>query len=495
MSRQEKCDVIVVGGGSAALESAVSARQNGAEKIIMVEKAPEAEFGGNARFSHTGFRFAYNGPADIRGLVPDVDNAEFDRFHIPPYTPDIFMADLNRVTRGRINQELARFMVDQSASAVRWMHDTGIVFEAEKAKIELDGKYYFEPGIIVHTKGGGLGQLLRWREIALGMGIELRYETKVTGLLGNCRRVEGVALSAPDEDYELVAPSTIVCSGGFQASAEMRGRYLGVNADLMRVRGSKHDTGEVLNMLVAMGAKTSGHWQGAHATPIDRDVPDGGVPLREDGHATGANRYDYMYGITVNGLAQRFYDEGEANLSYTYAKTGAAVLAQPGSTAHQIFDQKGVDLFLHGAEYTDNYEVAPTIAELATKIGLQPEVLAHTVEAYNAACRTDMPFDASKLDGKCTTGLSPNKSNWAEPIVKGPFRAYPITCGVTFSFGGVQIDTKAQVLDSGDNPIKGLYASGDVVGLFFHNYPSCTGQTRNAVFSRQAGQSAAALSN
>lgn len=494
MSRQEKCDVIVVGGGSAAFECAVSARQNGAKKVVMVEKAPPAEFGGNARFSHTGFRFAYNGPEDIRYLVPDVDEAEYERFHIPAYSPDLFMEDLNRVTRGRINQDLARFMVDQSASAVRWMHDTGIVFEPEK-NIKLDGKYYFEPGIIVHTEGGGLGQLLRWREIALEMDVEIRYETRVTGFLGNFRRIEGIEVSSPEEDYEMVAPSTIVCSGGFQASSEMRARYLGPNADLMRVRGSKHDTGEVLKMLIDLGAKTSGHWQGAHATPIDADVPDGGVPLREDGHTTGANRYDYTFGITVNNLGQRFYDEGESNHSYTYAKTGAAVLAQPGSTAHQIYDQKGVALFRLGPEYTDNYDEAPTIAELAAKIGLQPEVLVHTVNEYNAACRTDVSFDPSDLDGRCTTGLNPDKSNWADPIDRPPFRAYRITCGVTFSFGGVQIDTKSRVLDTGDNPIKGLFASGDVVGLFFHNYPSCTGQTRNAVFSRQAGQSAAALSN
>ena len=257
MNRQEKCDVIVVGGGSAAVECAVSARQNGATKVVMVEKAPPDEFGGNARFSHTGFRFAYNGPEDIRYLVPDVDEAEYERFHIPAYSPDLFMEDLNRVTRGRINQDLARFMVDQSASAVRWMHDTGIVFEPEK-NIKLDGKYYFEPGIIVHTEGGGLGQLLRWREIALEMDVEIRYETRVTGFLGNFRRIEGIEVSSPDEDYEMVAPSTIVCSGGFQASSEMRARYLGPNADLMRVRGSKHDTGEVLKMLIDLGAKTSG---------------------------------------------------------------------------------------------------------------------------------------------------------------------------------------------------------------------------------------------
>lgn len=493
MSRRDTADVIIVGGGSAAFESAVSARQNGAERVVMLEKAPEEEFGGNARYSHTGFRYAYSGVDDMQKIVPDLDPALAALFDIPAYTPERFMADLNRVTQGRIDQELAGFMVDQSNSAVQWMFDCGIKFEPEKRR-EVKGKFYFEPGIMVHTVGGGLGQLLRWREIATAMGVEVRYNSRVIRFLGDTRRVEGVTVATPDEDYDITAPSTIVCSGGFQANPEMRARYLGPNADLMKVRGSKHNTGEVLRMLLDLGAQAAGHWQGAHATPIDRSAPDGGTPLRDDGHSNSCNRYDYPMGITVNALGERFYDEGESNHSYTYAKTGRAVLAQPGGTAHQIFDQKGIDLFRLGPEYTDTYEQADTIAGLADKIGLDANALVATIDEFNAACSAT-PFDPSRLDGKCTTGLPVNKSNWANPIDSAPFRAYPITCGVTFSFGGVRINTNAEVLDITGKPIKGLFASGDVVGLFFHNYPSCTGQTRNAVFSREAGRSAAAPSN
>jgi tricarballylate dehydrogenase len=493
LTKQETADVIVVGGGSAAFESAVSARQNGAERVVILEKAPEQEFGGNARFSHTGFRYAYNGTDDMKKIVPDLDPDLAALFDIPAYTPERFMADLNRVTQSRIDQELAQFMVDQSNSAVQWMFDCGIKFEPEKRR-EVKGKFYFEPGIMVHTVGGGLGQLLRWREIATELGVEVRYNARVTRFIGDHRRIEGVTVATPDDDYDITAPSTIVCSGGFQANPEMRARYLGPNADLMRVRGSKHNTGEVLRMLLDLGVKAAGHWQGAHATPIDRNAPDGGTPLREDGHSNTCNRYDYPMGITVNALGERFYDEGESNHSYTYAKTGRAVLAQPGGTAHQIFDQKGINLFRLGREYTDTYEEADTIEELAGKIGLDSAPLMATIDDFNAACN-DVPFDPSKLDGKSTSGLTVNKSNWANPIDEGPFRAFPITCGVTFSFGGVRINTRSEVLDVTDKPIKGLFASGDVVGLFFHNYPSCTGQTRNAVFSREAGRSAAAPSN
>ena len=489
MVRKETCDIIVIGGGSAAHEAAVAARQCGAERIIMLEKAPESEFGGNARYSHTGFRFVYDGGREIRQFI-DVDDAKFDTFVMPPYTRENFLADLNRVTEGRIDQELATFLVDNSNAAVHWMRETGIRFEHEKP-VPVNGKMFFEPGAVIHTVGGGLGQLLLWREIANKLRIEIRYESKVTAFHGNEHGMEGVHVLTPDGEYDLVGRAIICCSGGFQASAEMRARYLGPNGDLMRVRGSKHDTGEVLNALIALGAMTSGHWQGAHATPIGAESQDGAIPLRADGHGNTANRYEYKFGISVNTRGERFYDEGETKHSYTYAKTGRAVLAQPGGLAYQIFDQTGIKYWRDGVYVGATCYEANTIPELAKLIGLTPEVLVHTVEQYNAACREDIKFDPGVLDGKCTVGITPKRSNWAVKIETPPYRAYPIVCGITFTFGGLKVNTKAEVLSTSGKPIRGLYASGDVVGLFFHNYPGNTGQTRNAVFSRVAGREAA----
>ena len=489
MSRDEKCDIIVIGGGSAAHEAAVAAREAGAERIIMLEKAPEPEFGGNARYSHTGFRFVYDGAREIREFI-EIDDATFSTFIMPPYTRENFLADLNRVTERRIDQELATFLVDNSNASLHWMHQKGIRFEHEKP-VPVKGKMYFEPGAVVHTVGGGLGQLLQWRDIAARAGIELRYESKVSALHGSEHRIEGVRVLTPDGEYDLRGRAVICCSGGFQASSEMRARYLGPFGDLMRLRGSKHDTGEVLNMLIGLGALTSGHWQGAHATPIDAGARDGAIPLRADGHGNWANRYEYKFGITVNTLGQRFYDEGETKHSYTYAKTGRAVLAQPRGLAHQIFDDTGFKLFREGAYVGATGYEAPTIAELAPKIGLSPDVLVHTIEEYNAACREDVPFDPGNMDGKCTVGITPKRSNWAVKLEQPPFRAYPIVCGITFTFGGIKINTRAEVLSAAGKPIRGLYASGDVVGLFYHNYPGNTGQTRNVVFSRVAGREAA----
>ena len=491
MSKKQECDVIVIGAGSAASEAAVAARQAGAERVVMLEKAPEEHAGGNARFSHTGFRFAMSGKDEIRAFVPDVDEALFESMQVAPYTRDDFLSDLNRVTQKRIDPVLADFLVDKSNEAVHWMRKTGIKWVPEKAVI-VDGKRYYDPGKIIQPVGGGLGQLDQWRSICLKLGIEIRYDSKVSALYGDHRRIEGVQVMTPDDTYDLTAPAIICCSGGFQANPEMRARYLGANTDFVKVRGSRYNTGEVLRMLLDKGAKAAGHWQGAHASPIDVAAPAVETPVMKDGLGNSMNRYDYTFGITVNESGQRFYDEGETHHTYTYAKTGRAVLAQPGGVAYQIYDAKAMSLFRHGKNQAATHEEAQTLPELARKIGITAEVFARTVDEFNRAVRKDIPFDARKLDGKCTEGLAIKKSNWANTIDTAPFRAYPVTCGITFTFGGVQVNTNAQVINTEGDPIKGLYASGDVIGLFFHNYPSCTGQTRNVVFGLTAGRHAVA---
>jgi tricarballylate dehydrogenase len=191
----------------------------------------------------------------------------------------------------------------------------------------------------------------------------------------------------------------------------------------------------------------------------------------------------------IRRLGRRFFDESEAQHSFTYAKTGRAVLAQPGSVAYQIYDQKGLRLFRY-PHHSATFHEANTIEELARKIGIEPRVLVDTIDTYNAASREDIPFDPSRPDGKCTAGLDIPKSNWATRIDQPPYRAYPVTGGITFTFGGVQVTQNAQVLNTADQPVRGLYASGDILGLFFYNYPSFTGQTRNAVFSKLAGYAA-----
>ena len=298
-------------------------------------------------------------------------------------------------------------------------------------------------------------------------------------------------MSTPQGEYDLCGRAVIVCSGGFQANAEMRARYLGPNADLMKVRGSRHNTGEVLHALLALGAKSAGHWQGAHMSPIDGKAPDVETPVRPDGRGNTMNRYDYQFGITVNALGQRFFDEGEAKHAYTYAKTGRAVLHQPGGVAYQIYDQTGIDLFRHGRDYPATMVEAATLAELARKIGIEPEPLLRTVEDFNKppqrrrlhAGRARRQMHGRHQPAEIALGAAARQG--AVPRLSDHRRRHLHVRGRA---GG----HAAHVINTTDEPIEGLYASGDVVGLFFHNYPSCTGQTRNVVFSYLAGRNAAA---
>jgi tricarballylate dehydrogenase len=489
--REEACDIIVIGGGSAAFEAAVAARQAGAERVIMLEKAPEAEYGGNARYSGTGFRFVHKGASEIRAFIPDVDDSTFNSMVIPPYTAQDFTDDLERMTQGRMNRSLAQTLVSESNAAVHWMREAGIAWEPLKEHASVNGKRYFERGIAIHVADGGIGQLTQWRRIAERLGIELRFESPVSSVHGDLRRVEGVRVSGPDGAYDLRGKAVIACAGGFQANAEMRARYLAGTTDLMKVRGSRHDTGEVLRLLLDLGVRPAGHWQSGHMSPIDANALDFETAQHEDGRGNTQSRYDYPFGISVNALGLRFFDEGEAQHSFTYAKTGRAVLAQPGARAFQIYDRKGIACLRYPHHKATYYEAA-TIAELAEKISIASVVLVHTVEEFNRAVPDDPPFDPSRLDGKAARGLAIPKSNWAIRIDEPPFRAYPVTCGITFTFGGLDINERAQVMSTIDQPIKGLFASGDIVGLFFHNYPSFTGQTRNAVFGRLAGKWAVA---
>jgi tricarballylate dehydrogenase len=488
--RPEHYDVVVVGGGSAAFEAAVAARESGAERVLVLEKAPAKESGGNSLFSHTGFRFTYRDPEEIRLFVPELDEDVFRRMHLPPYTVDDFVRDLNRVTQGRINQELARVLAEESNDAVHWMRKLGMPWSLGH-HVVVEGRLRFQPGLILHPLGGGPGQLRVWRKIAAERQIEVRYDAPVSAILGNMWKVEGVRISTPSGEDEIQADAVILCAGGFQANREMRVRYLGANADFMKMRGSRHNTGEVLRMALDLGARSSGHWQGAHMSPIDNSSPEYEPTLRSDNLGSLYIRYNYTYGITINSLGVRFFDEGEAQFSYTYAKTGKRVLEQPGGIAFQIFDQKGMRAMKPYAEqHLEQKIVAGSLEELAAALPVDREVFLKTIRDFNAAVHDDKPFDPGILDGRKTAGIDPPKSNWATAIDEPPFVAYTVTGGVTFTFGGVETTCDGQVVAVTGRPIDNLYAVGDIAGMFFHNYPACSGQTRNVVFARRAAQHA-----
>ncbi|MBX6747018.1 MAG: FAD-binding protein, partial [Acetobacteraceae bacterium] len=273
--------------------------------------------------------------------------------------------------------------------------------------------------------------------------------------------------------------------------AEMRTRYLGPGWELAKVRGTRFNTGDGIKMALAIGASPYGNWSGCHAVQWDFNAPEYGDLAVGDAF----QKHSYPWSVLINANGRRFLDEGADFRNYTYAKYGRVVLEQPGNFAWQVFDQKVTHLL------RDEYRIkqvtkvkADTLEELAGKLeGVDGRAFLEEIRRYNAAVRTDIPFNPNIKDGRCTEGLEINKSNWANTIDQGPFEAYQVGCGITFTFGGLRIDTEARVLDADLNPITGLYACGELVGgIFYFNYPGGSGLINGAVFGRLAGVTAAA---
>jgi len=256
------------------------------------------------------------------------------------------------------------------------------------------------------------------------------------------------------------------------------------------VRGSRFNTGAGIRMALAIGAASCGNWSGCHAVQWEMNAPEFGDLAVGDQF----QKHSYPFGILINAAGARFVDEGADFRNYTYAKYGRAVLEQPGQFAWQIFDGKVKHLLRDEYRIKQVTKVAAgSIEEFAHKLdGVDAAAFLDTVKAWNAAVRTDIPFDPNVKDGRCTQGLAINKSNWANPIDTPPFEAYAVTCGITFTFGGLRIGANAQVLDTDREPIGGLYAAGELVGgLFYFNYPGGTGLMSGAVFGKIAGAAAA----
>ena len=488
-SGSSRYDVVVVGAGNAALTAALSARQDGA-RVLVLEKAPEAERGGNSRFAGGIFRFAYEGIEDLKPLREDLAPNDWDRVDVGAYGEDRYLADLMRVTEGQANRELVGTLIRQSYPTMMWMKELEVVWDWSIVWSTKSGeRVTFNPGAVIQAKNKGVGLMEYLFEAAQRAGVDVAYQAKMVGFLQDgFGRVTGVKVKTPGGIEDAPAGAVVLASGGFEANAEMRARYLGPGWDQVKVRGTRFNTGETLRMALDIGAKPVGHWQGCHATPIDANA----APVGELHLTDRTNRLSYPYSIMVNSLGKRFVDEGEDTGAYTYVKMGRAILAQPGALAYQVFDQKTVHL-LEERYSTGTPVVADNIREVALKASLPAEALEATVREFNAAVQPG-EFDPGVKDGKGTRGLGPPKSNWAIPINSPPYTVYAATCGITFTFGGIKIDTEARVIDTEDVPIPGLYATGEIAGdFFYHNYPGGTGLMRGAVFGRVGGANAAAM--
>jgi len=486
-------DVIVVGAGNAALCAALSASEHGA-KVLVLERAPREQRGGNSAFTSGNFRMVHHGLEDVRKFVPDLTEEEIANSDFGQYTADQFFDDLGRTTEYRTDPDLAEILIRRSTDTVHWIREKGLRFvplygvQAHKH----EGRYKFWGGLVVTPVGGGMGLIEAEIKAAEKAGVTIRYDSRVTSLIANRAGVQGVRVTVDREEEEIRARAVVLACGGFEANREWRTRYLGPGWDLAKVRGTRYNTGDGIRMALDIGAQPHGNWSGAHAVGWDIDAPEFGSLT--DGGPVNHGKHSYPLSIMINANGQRFLDEGADIRNFTYAKYGQIILRQPGQFCWQVFDSKVTNKLRETYRIRQVRKVtANTLEELVAKLdGVNATQALATIREFNAAVKTDRPFDPNVLDGRSTTGLAIPKSNWALPFDTPPYEAYGVTCGITFTFGGVKINTQAEVVDTGERPIPGLYAAGEMVGgIFYFNYPGGSGLLNGAVFGRLAGAEAA----
>ncbi|WP_233205660.1 FAD-dependent tricarballylate dehydrogenase TcuA [Cryobacterium sp. Y82] len=489
----ERADVVIVGGGNAGFSAAHAAIENGAS-VVLLEKTSEAAAGGNSFYTAGAYRVIYD---DIRDLLDvlddDLTGQRIAKTVVPPYPAEEFAADMVRITDGRCDRRLTDTLVSRSTDTLRWLHSKGIQFRLmyERQSFERDGGWTFFGNLVVGTVDGGRGLIAQHTSAARASGVDIRYRATMTSLLrGPDGEVVGVEYTdAHGEKITVHAASVVLAAGGFEADSERREKYLGPGWGKALVRGNPSNTGEVLDIALAAGAQRFGDWSSCHSVAWDAGGPPNGGNRELTNQMT---RQSYPLGIVVNVEGNRFVDEGADYRNYTYAKYGREILRQPQGIAFQLFDATTRPM-LRTQEYDSapiTCETADTVEELAAKLNINVAGLKQTVDEFNASI-VEMPFDPAVKDGRAARVSLP-KSNWALALETGPFYGYAVSCGITFTFGGVKINDNAQAVDDHDVPIPGLYVAGEMVGgLFSGNYPGGSGLTSGSVFGRIAGTSAA----
>jgi len=483
--------VIVVGAGNAATCAALSAREGGA-RVLMLEVAPEHWRGGNSAFTGGAWRIVYHGFDDLARLIPDISDHELANVDVGTYTEEQYYDDVGRLTEYRSDPDLTEILITRSFDAGLWMREQGVRFQLGLGRqaFQVDGKFKFWGGLACHIWGGGKELMKALHGRAEREQIAILYDTPAVALLQGDDGIAGVRVRRQGRLVDLRAKAVVLASGGFEANAEMRARYLGRGWDLAKVRGSRFNTGQGLKMALDIGAAPAGHWSGAHACAWDLNAP----PVGDLDVGDRFQKHGYPFGIVVNAKGQRFLDEGLDFHSYTYAKYGGEILKQPGMFAWQVFDQKAVHLL------RDEYRIPRTTKEKADSFealadrleGVDARSFLETVRAFNAAPRPEVVFNPNIRDGLATRGLAIDKTNWAQQLDQPPYEAYAVTTGITFTFGGLKITNDTEVEDTTGHPIPGLFAAGEIVGgLYYHNYASGTGLMAGAVFGRIAGRNAA----
>lgn len=486
-------DVLVVGAGNAAMCAAISAHENGA-RVMVLEAAPREERGGNSYFTGGAFRFAYDGVDDLRKICPTLDEVDLSKVDFGTYTTDQFFDDMYELTAYRTDPDLCEVLVRNSLDTAIWVAQQGVALHPGLGRqaFEVDGKFKFWGGLALHISGGGPALLEALYANAEKRGIAMAYDCPAQSLILEDGNVRGVRASLHGTELEIRAGAVVLACGGFESNTEMRAAYLGPGWDMAKVRGTRFNMGAGLKMALAAGAKPHGNWSGCHSVAWDVNAPATGDLTIGDQF----QKHNYPFGIIVNANGKRYVDEGLNFHSHTYAMYGGEILKQPGMAVWQVFDSKVTHLLR--SEYRIRRVTkaeSDTLEGLADQLeGVDRDQFLKTVKEFNAACTSDRPFDPNIRDGRSTSGLEIEKTNWANPLDTPPYHAYHVTTGVTFTFGGVKVTSDAEVENSYSGTIPGLYAAGEMVGgLYFRNYGSGTGLMSGATFGRRAGAGAAAF--
>jgi tricarballylate dehydrogenase len=454
-----KYDVLVIGGGNAALCAAISARRDGAS-VLVLEGAPKFYRGGNTRHTRN-MRCAHDAATDIL---------------TGPYTEEEFWEDLLRVTGGKTDEELARHMIAESKDILGWIVEQGVRWQPSLGgTLSLGRTNSF-------FLGGGRAMLNALYLTAEQLGIEILYDAEVVDL----DIADGVFLSATlkrgDGEATVMASALVAAAGGFEANIEWLKQYWGDAADNFLIRGTPYNRGAVLKMLLEKGVQEIGDPTQCHAVAIDARAPkfDGGIITRHD---------SVVFGVVVNRDAQRFYDEGEDIWPKRYAIWGRLVAAQPGQIAYIIFDASSRNSFM--PTLFPPIE-ATTVAGLAAKLELDSTALEKTVADFNAAVRPGS-FDHTILDDCRTEGLTPPKTHWARRIETSPFYAYPVRPGITFTYLSTRVNKQARMLMKDGKPSANMFAAGEIMSgnVLGKGYAAGMGMTIGSVFGRIAGREAA----
>jgi tricarballylate dehydrogenase len=453
-------DVLVVGGGNAALCAAISARRAGAS-VLVLEAAPKFYRGGNTRHTRN-MRCAHDSATDIL---------------TGPYTEEEFWEDLLRVTGGDTDEQLARFMIRESKEVLDWIVEQGVRWQPSLGgTLSLGRTNSF-------FLGGGRAMLNALYQTAERLGVEIVYDAEVRDLTIEDGTFVSARVSYRGETVDVSAKTLVAAAGGFEANIEWLKEHWGEAAENFLIRGTPYNRGTLLKLLLDKGVKPVGDPTQCHAVAIDARAPrfDGGIITRLD---------CVVFGIVVNKNAERFYDEGEDIWPKRYAIWGRLVAAQPEQIAYILFDAKSLKLFMPSLYPPVQ---ADTIRDLAGQLGLDADALDGTVSAFNAAVQPGT-FDDTVLDGCRTEGLTPPKSHWARRIDQAPFYAYPVRPGITFTYLGTRVDRQARMVMQNGAPAENMFAAGEIMAgnVLGRGYAAGIGMTIGSVFGRIAGREAAA---